>query len=95
MNGSGTAYGLSYNWSVDDSLLLTITIHGNGTQSQNFLAILSILSDIYVYGTGLTAENIKVRVHNQGTDAARVQDLFERNYGICLVITLDWKFINA
>ena len=95
MNGSGTRYGLAFNWMVNHKLSLKITIHGNGSQSQDIFNILNLLSEIYQYGTEFVAERVKVRVYNQGTDAARIQDLFERTFGIPLIITLDWKYINA
>ena len=95
MNGSGTRYGLAFNWMVNHKLSLKITIHGTGSQSQDIFNILNVLSEIYQYGTEFVAERVKVRVYNQGTDAARIQDLFERTFGIPLIITLDWKYINA
>ena len=95
MNGSGTRYCLAFNWMVNHKLSLKITIHGNGSQSQDIFNILNLLSEIYQYGTEFVAERVKVRVYNQGTDAARIQDLFERTFGIPLIITLDWKYINA
>ena len=95
MDGHLNRYSLSIYWNLNKDLHLTIKIYGYGALNHNITEMLDIFKEIFIEETGLIAEKVTIRLIHQGTDAGRLQEIFESRYGICPIIALDWKFIRA